>query len=59
MHKSGYVKLDTLFQKAGAYVCVIDKQEGPHFVGDISDKMVLEQFAKDVISKHGTLSMLK
>ena len=33
------------FQKGGAYVCVIDKQEGPHFVGDISDKQVLEQFA--------------
>lgn len=23
------------FQKAGAHVCVIDKQEGEHFVGDI------------------------
>ena len=23
------------FQKAGAQVCVIDKQEGDHFVGDI------------------------
>ena len=46
------------FQKAGAYVCVIDKQEGPHFVGDISDKMVLEQFAKDVISKYGHVDYL-
>ena len=46
------------FQKAGAYVCVIDKQEGSHFVGDISDKMVLEQFAKDVISKYGHVDYL-
>ena len=29
------------FQKAGAHVCVIDKQAGNHFVGDISDKQVL------------------
>ena len=26
------------FQKAGAHVCVIDKQEGQHYVGDISVK---------------------
>ena len=24
------------FRKAGAQVCVIDKQEGDHFVGDIA-----------------------
>lgn len=35
------------FQKAGAHVCVIDKQEGEHFVGDIADKDTLERFAKD------------
>ena len=35
------------FRKAGAQVCVIDKQEGAHFVGDIADKNVLEQFAQD------------
>jgi len=40
------------FKKAGAHVCVIDKQEGNHFVGDISDKLVLEQFANDVIEKY-------
>ena len=28
------------FLKVGAHVCVIDKQEGSHFVGDISDKQV-------------------
>ena len=30
------------FEKAGAQVCVIDKQDGDHFVGDISEKVVLE-----------------
>ena len=45
------------FQKAGAHVCVIDKQAGDHFVGDISDKQVLERFAKDVIGKYGHLTM--
>lgn len=46
------------FQKAGAHVCVIDKQEGQHFVGDISDKLVLEQFAQEVIAKHGHVNYL-
>ena len=29
--------------KADTIVCIIDKQEGDHFVGDISDKSVLER----------------
>ena len=37
------------FQRAGAHVCVIDKQTGNHFFGDISDKQVLERFAQEVI----------
>ena len=41
------------FRKAGATACVIDKQQGDHFVGDLADKQVLEQFAKEVIEKHG------
>lgn len=40
------------FQNAGAHVCVIDKQQGEHFVGDISDKETLERFAEEVISKY-------
>ena len=40
------------FRAAGAYVCVIDKQGGEHFVGDISRKEVLEAFVSDVLSKH-------
>ena len=46
------------FQKAGATVCVIDKQPGNHFVGDIADKQVLERFAKEVIEKYGHLDFL-
>ena len=46
------------FLKAGAHVCVIDKQDGSHFVGDISDKQVLERFAKEVIGKHGHVDFL-
>ena len=34
------------FEKLGATVCVIDKQQGDHFVGDLADKQVLEQFVK-------------
>jgi NAD(P)-dependent dehydrogenase (short-subunit alcohol dehydrogenase family) len=46
------------FQKAGARVCVIDRQEGDHFVGDIADKQTLEQFAQEVIAKHGHVDYL-
>lgn len=46
------------FEKLGAIVCVIDKAEGTHFVGDISQQSVLESFAKDVIEKHGKVDYL-
>lgn len=46
------------FRKAGAQVCVIDKQEGDHFVGDIADKQVLELFTKEVINKYGHVDCL-
>ena len=46
------------FRKAGATVCVIDKQPGDHFVGDLADKDVLERFAKQVIAKHGRVDYL-
>ena len=46
------------FRKAGALVCVIDKAEGEHYVGDISHKAVLETFAQDVIRKHGHIDYL-
>ena len=46
------------FSEAGAHVCVIDKQAGSHFVGDIADKQVLEDFAREVIEKHGHVDYL-
>ena len=46
------------FQKTGAMVCVIDKQQGNHFVGDIADKGTLERFAKEVIEMHGHVDFL-
>ena len=46
------------FQKNGAKVCIIDKAPGTHYVGDISEKAVLEDFAQDVIAKHGHVDIL-
>ena len=46
------------FRKAGAHVCVIDKQDGEHFVGDIADKGTLERFAREVIEKYGHVDYL-
>lgn len=40
------------FRSRGAHVYVIDKQEGEHFVGDISHKEVLEAFVAEILSKH-------
>jgi NAD(P)-dependent dehydrogenase (short-subunit alcohol dehydrogenase family) len=46
------------FLKAGAHLCVIDKQKGDHFVGDIADKQILELFAQNVIAKYGHVDFL-
>ena len=46
------------FEKLGAIVCVIDKQQGDHFVGDLADKQVLKQFVKEVIAQHGHVDYL-
>lgn len=46
------------FEKKGAHVCVIDKAEGTHYVGDIADQQVLEAFAADVISRFGHVDVL-
>ena len=46
------------FQKAGASVGIIDKQQGNHFVGDLANKETLERFAKEVIEKHGHVDYL-
>ena len=46
------------FRRYGAAVSVIDKAPGDHFIGDISDKAVLEAFAKDVIKRYGHIDYL-
>ena len=40
------------FSACGAYVYVIDKEKGEHFVGNLSQKDVLEAFASEILSKH-------
>lgn len=46
------------FQSQGAITCIIDKASGNWFVGDISDKAVLEKFAKHVIGQYGHIDYL-
>lgn len=46
------------FRKAGATVYVIDIQEGPHYVGDISRKEVLEAFASFVLERHEKVNFI-
>ena len=46
------------FRAQGAHVCVIDCVEGPHFVGDIADKAVLETFARSVVDEYGRVDVL-
>lgn len=46
------------FRGSGAIVYVVDKQEGDHFVGDISDKEVLEAFAAEVLRRHSRVDVI-
>ena len=46
------------FRKQDARVCVIDRTEGNHYVGDIGSKSVLEDFARHVIEKYGKVDVL-
>ena len=46
------------FEKAGAKVCIIDKSESDHYVGDISEKEVLEAFVKYVVERYGKVDYL-
>lgn len=46
------------FRRAGASVCIIDCQEGDHFIGDLSDKPTLERFAQSVVEKYGRVDYL-
>mgnify|MGYP003294356558 FL=1 len=46
------------FRGQGAIVYVIDKQEGEHFVGDISRKEVLEAFVAEVLGRHDKVDVI-
>ena len=46
------------FEKQGAKVYVIDIKEGDHYVGDLSDKKVLEDFAQYVIKESWHIDVL-
>ena len=46
------------FRKKGALVAVIDLREGEHFVGDISQKNVLETFADEIIGKYSKVDYI-
>ena len=46
------------FTKSGAAVCIIDKEPGPYFVGDIAEESTLKSFVEEVISKNGHVDYL-
>ena len=46
------------FEKQGAFVWVIDVAEGDHYVGDVGCKETLEDFARQVIARHGRVDVL-
>ena len=46
------------FGREGAKVHVIDKQDGPWFVGDLADKATLERFAAKVVDESGHVDVL-
>lgn len=46
------------FLRHGAAVMVIDKSPGQHFVGDISDKDVLEKFVQEAVERYGHIDYL-
>lgn len=46
------------FRKAGAAVCVIDLLPNAYFMGDVSDRAALEEFARKVIAEHGHVDYL-
>ncbi|MCI5584575.1 MAG: SDR family oxidoreductase [Lachnospiraceae bacterium] len=46
------------FKKNGATVCVIDIVEGKHYVGDVGNKQVLEEFAAHLKKTYGRVDYL-
>lgn len=46
------------FRKAGAHVCVIDLLPNDYYVGNLADRMVLEDFARKVMDDYGHVDFL-
>lgn len=46
------------FEKNGAKVCVIDKQPGVYYTGDLADEKTLERFVVQVIADYGHIDYL-
>ena len=46
------------FRKNGATVCIIDKADGEHYVGDIAEKVTLQDFACQVTERYGRVDVL-
>lgn len=46
------------FKKAGAIVCIIDKEENPYYTGDLAEQETLPRFSEKVISDHGHVDYL-
>ena len=46
------------FGAEGAHVCVIDTAPGDHYVGNIGNQAVLEDFAKSVIDRYSRVDVL-
>ncbi len=56
-HGIGKAIADT-FAREGAAVCIIDKQPGGWFVGDVADKETLERFAESVAEENGRVDVV-
>ena len=46
------------FRKQHATVCIIDSAEGAHYVGDIGEQAVLEDFARSITETYGRVDVL-
>ncbi|MDF2655072.1 MAG: short-chain dehydrogenase [Bacillota bacterium] len=46
------------FKKAGACVCIIDKQENEYYTGDIAEEQTLIDFTHKVIAEYGSVDYL-
>ena len=46
------------FRARGSFVHIIDIKDGKHFVGDISRKDVLEDFASEIVRMHGRVDYI-